>query len=111
VSILSMILKYAGLLLATVSSVCVGTSDGYVADMPRQRVYFRAALSIRTAKTLQVLRHFLRQWEVPRIEALNLLNARSGVLGEIENIDLSLRLYDSHTYCGVSEGIDCMVLT
>ena len=40
------------------------------------------------------------------IKALNLLNARSGILGEIENVDLAMRENDPHADRGVTQTID-----
>jgi hypothetical protein len=41
-------------------------------------------------EALQVLRHLARKREVLGVEALYLLNARSGILGEIEDVDLAV---------------------
>ena len=41
-------------------------------------------------KALQVLRHLARERQVLGIEALDLLNARAGILGEIEDVDLAV---------------------
>jgi hypothetical protein len=41
-------------------------------------------------KALQVLRHLAREWQVLGVEPLYLLNARAGILGEVEDVDLAL---------------------
>jgi len=40
------------------------------------------------------------------IKALNLLNAGSGILGEIEDVDLAMRENDPHADRGVTQTID-----
>ena len=41
-------------------------------------------------KALQVLRHLAGEREVLGVKALNLLNARPGILGEVEDVDLAV---------------------
>jgi hypothetical protein len=57
-------------------------------------------------KALEVLRHLARKLEVLGIKALDLLNARPGILGEIENVDLAMRENDPHADRGVTQTID-----
>ena len=42
------------------------------------------------SKALEVLRHLTREREVLGIKALNLLNARPCILGEIKDVDLAV---------------------
>jgi hypothetical protein len=41
-------------------------------------------------KALQVLRHLSRERKVARIKALDLIDAGAGVLGEVEDVDLTV---------------------
>lgn len=61
------------------------------------------------AEQVQVLRHLLRHGQALRIEALDLLNRGSGVLGEVEDIHPPLGQDDPHADGGVPEGVDCVV--
>jgi hypothetical protein len=57
-------------------------------------------------KTLQVLRHLARKREVLGVEAFDLLDARPGILGEIEDVDLAVRENDPHADRRVTQTID-----
>jgi hypothetical protein len=46
--------------------------------------------SLLLPKTLQIFRHLTRERQVLGIEALNLLDAGSGILSKVENVDLAV---------------------
>jgi len=58
------------------------------------------------AEALQVSREFGRERKKLCIEALDLLDGCTSVLGEVEDVDLTLREHDAHTDSRVSEGVD-----
>jgi len=58
------------------------------------------------AEALKVSREFGRERKKLRIEALDLLDGGTSVLGEVEDVDLTLREDDAHTDSRVSEGVD-----
>ena len=58
------------------------------------------------SKALKIPRHFSAQRQIASIEPLNLLHARSSVLGEVEDVDLSVTEDNPHTYCGMAKRID-----
>ena len=58
---------------------------------------------------MQVLRHLLRHRQMLCVEALDLFDRSSGVLGEVEDIYPSLGQDNPHTDCGVSKRVDGVV--
>ncbi len=62
------------------------------------------------AETLQIDRHVTRQRQITRIEALDLINRRSRILGKVEDVYFALRENDSHTNCCVTERVDRVLL-
>ena len=57
-------------------------------------------------EALEVPSHFSAQRQIAGIEPLNLLDARPSVLGQVEDVDLSVAENDPHTDCRMAEGID-----
>ena len=57
-------------------------------------------------KALQVLRHLAGERQVFGIKAFDLFNARAGILGEVEDVDLAVGEDDAHADGGVTEAID-----
>ena len=56
------------------------------------------------SEALEVLCEFSRQRQVARIETLDLIDARSRVLGEIEDVDLAVAEVDPHANRDVACG-------
>src|SRR6476620_4944719 len=57
------------------------------------------------SERLQIDGHFLRKRQVARVESLNLVDGRACILGEIEDVYLSLRQNDPHAYCRMTDGV------
>jgi len=60
---------------------------------------------------LKVPRHLSAEWKVPSIEPFNLIDRGSRILGEVEDIHLTLAFDDSHTDGGMAKRVDGVFVT
>jgi len=60
-------------------------------------------------EALEVSGHLARQRKVARIEAFNLIDAGASVLGQVENVDLTVAQNDSHANRSMAKAVDTSI--
>jgi hypothetical protein len=60
-------------------------------------------------EALEVSGHLARQRKVARIEAFNLIDAGARILGQVEDVHLTMAQNNSHADCGVPEAVDTAI--